>query len=168
MIWGCITYEGVGTSTVVTGNINALKYILRLLTILFGLLLIVTDFPGDNYIYQDDNAPVRRANSAKEFIEQKQLHGMECPAQSPDLNIIENMWRKIKLELQKQAHNKTTKAQIETAIRYIWTNIPLECTRKHYDSIPRRLRQVIRPKGNIKKCYASSDHFINIITKVER
>jgi hypothetical protein len=27
MIWGCITYEGVGTLTVVDGNINAQKYI---------------------------------------------------------------------------------------------------------------------------------------------
>jgi hypothetical protein len=27
MIWGCITYEGVGTLTVVGGNINAQKYI---------------------------------------------------------------------------------------------------------------------------------------------
>jgi hypothetical protein len=27
MIWGCITYEGVGTLTVVDGNINTHKYI---------------------------------------------------------------------------------------------------------------------------------------------
>jgi hypothetical protein len=27
MIWGCITYEGVGTLIVVDGNINAQKYI---------------------------------------------------------------------------------------------------------------------------------------------
>jgi hypothetical protein len=26
MIWGCITYEGVGTLTVDDGNINAQKY----------------------------------------------------------------------------------------------------------------------------------------------
>ena len=76
---------------------------------------------------------------------------MELPAQSPDLNIIENMWRKIKIELQKQAHNITTKAQMETAIRDIWTNISLEFIRKLYDSIPRRLMLVIRAKGNITK-----------------
>ena len=58
MIWGCITYEGVSTLTVINGNINAAKYI-----------EIV-----DNFVW---------------------------PAQSLDLNIIENVWRKMKIELQK-------------------------------------------------------------------
>ncbi|CAC5409088.1 unnamed protein product [Mytilus coruscus] len=140
---------GVGTITVVTGNINALKYIEVVDN--FVLPVIARHFPGDNYIYQDDNAPVHRANSVKIYMQQNQLHGMEWPAQSPDLNIIENMWRKIKLELQKQPHIITTKAQMETAIRNIWTNIPLEFKRKLYESIPIRLRQVIRAKGNITK-----------------
>ncbi|CAG2224309.1 unnamed protein product [Mytilus edulis] len=149
MIWGCITYEGVGTITVVTGNINALKYIEIVDNFVWPV--IARHFPADNYIYQDDNAPVHRAKIVKDYMEQNQLHGMEWPAQSPDLNIIENMWRKIKIELQKQAHNITTKAQMETAIRDIWTNISLEFIRKLYDSIPRRLRLVIRAKGNITK-----------------
>ena len=149
MIWGCITYEGVGTITVVTGNINALKYIEIVDNFVWPV--IARHFPADNYIYQDDNAPVHRAQIVKDYMEQNQLHGMEWPAQSPDLNIIENMWRKIKIELQKQAHNITTKAQMETAIRDIWTNISLEFIRKLYDSIPRRLMLVIRAKGNITK-----------------
>ncbi|CAC5377441.1 unnamed protein product [Mytilus coruscus] len=145
MIWGCITYEGVGTITVVTGNINALKYIEIVGNFVWPV--IARHFPGDNYIYQDDNAPVHRAKVVKEYMEQNQLYGMEWPVQSPDLSIIENMWRKIKLQLQKQAHNITTKAQMDTANRNIWTNIPLEFIKKLYESIPRRLRQVIRASG---------------------
>lgn len=36
MIWDIITYSGVGTICVVTGNINAPKYI-EIMTIIYGL-----------------------------------------------------------------------------------------------------------------------------------
>ncbi|CAC5380437.1 unnamed protein product [Mytilus coruscus] len=49
MIWGCITYEGVGTITVVTGNINALKYIEIVDNFVWPV--IARHFPGYNYIY---------------------------------------------------------------------------------------------------------------------
>jgi len=38
-------------------------------------------------------------------MEETDLHGMKCPAQSLDLNIIENAWHKIKHELQKHVQN---------------------------------------------------------------
>jgi hypothetical protein len=41
-------------------------------------------------------------------MEEADLHGMEWPSQSPDLNIIENVWHKIKHELQKNVQNITT------------------------------------------------------------
>jgi hypothetical protein len=44
------------------------------------------------------------------------LHGMEWPAQCPDLNIIENVWHKIKHELQKHVQNITSRQLLETAI----------------------------------------------------
>jgi hypothetical protein len=42
----------------------------------------------------------------KEYIEDTDLHGMKWPAHSP--NIIENVWHKIKKELQKQVQNITS------------------------------------------------------------
>ena len=65
-----------------------------------------TSFPDDNYVFQDDNVPVHRARVVKEYIEDTDLHGMKWPAHSP--NIIENVWHKIKKELQKQVQNITS------------------------------------------------------------
>jgi hypothetical protein len=134
MIWGCITYEGVGTLTVVDGNINAQKYIEVIDN--FVCPVIARHFPDDNYVLQDDNAPVHRACVVKEYMEEADLHGMEWPSQSPDLNIIENVWHKIKHELQKNVQNITSRQLLETAIRNIWTEIPIDYIQDLYKSIP--------------------------------
>ena len=60
-IWGCITHNGVGTLAFVAGNINSDKYIEILEDNLWPV--IACHFPKNDYIYQDDNAPVHRAHS---------------------------------------------------------------------------------------------------------
>ncbi|VDI72283.1 Hypothetical predicted protein [Mytilus galloprovincialis] len=66
MIWGCICWNGVGTLTPVEGNINAVKYQEILDEHLWPV--IARHFPGGNYLFQDDNAPVHRARSTQEFV----------------------------------------------------------------------------------------------------
>jgi hypothetical protein len=49
MIWGCITYDGVGTITVVDGNINEQQYIVILDNNLWPV--VVRHFPNEDYIF---------------------------------------------------------------------------------------------------------------------
>ena len=58
MIWGCITFNGVGTLMTVNGNINTAKYIEILEDNLWPV--IVRHYPEENYIFEDDNAPIHR------------------------------------------------------------------------------------------------------------
>ena len=51
---------------------------------------------------------------------------MEWPAQSPYLNIIENIWLYIKRELQKPAVNITTKNDRLREIHCVWRKIELD------------------------------------------
>lgn len=69
MIWGCITYEGMGTITIVNGNINAANYI----DILLAISKIITTYT----LYQEDNAPVHRDRFVKEYIDRNQIICME-------------------------------------------------------------------------------------------
>lgn len=49
-------------------------------------------FPaGDLYNFQDDNALVYRTRVAQEFIARNHITNMSWSAQSPDLNLIENI-----------------------------------------------------------------------------
>ena len=74
MIWGCITFNGVGTLTTVNGKINATKYIDILEDNLWPL--IVRHYPEENYIFEDDNAPVHRARSVQNYKTQNNINSM--------------------------------------------------------------------------------------------
>ena len=76
---------------------------------------------------------------------------MEWPAQSPDLNIIENIWLYMKRELQKSAVDITTKNDLLREIQSVWRNIELDYIRDLYQSIPDRLNNVIEMKGHLTK-----------------
>ena len=72
---------------------------------------------------------------------------MEWPAQSPDLNIIENIWLYMKRELQKSAVDIATRVDIQS----VWRNIELDYIRNLYQSIPDRLDNVVEMKGHLTK-----------------
>jgi len=73
MIWGCVTYQGVGTLTVVNGTVNALRYIDIIENCLWPV--VARHFPDDSYIFQDDNAPVHRARVVHAYRTQNNIHG---------------------------------------------------------------------------------------------
>ena len=149
MVWGCITYDGVGTLCLVDGNITAQKYIDILDEHLWPV--IVRHFLNKPYLFQDDNAPVHRARITCEYKQNNNIPSITWPAQSPDINIIENIWLKIKRLLQNTARNITTRDELFNAILHIWQNIAPEYVRNLYLSIPRRIQAVVRSKGQLTK-----------------
>jgi transposase len=149
MVWGCLCFNGVGTLCRVQGNINSEKYIDILDTNLWPV--IVRHFPNGSYLFQDDNAPVHRSRRTQEFIARNRIKGMSWPAQSPDLNIIENVWLYIKRKLQSQLHNINSADELFQHTLRIWQDINLHYVRNLYNSVPRRIQQVIRLKGHLTK-----------------
>ena len=59
ILWSCITYDRVGTVTVLSGNISAEKKKKNLFKDNLWPIL-ASHFPDERYIFQDDNAPVHR------------------------------------------------------------------------------------------------------------
>lgn len=102
MVWGCLCFNDVGNLCQVEGKINSEKYINILDTNLWPV--IACHFPDGSYLFQDDNAPVHRSRLTEEFVARNRIKNMSWPAQSPELNIIENVWLYIKRKLQSRIH----------------------------------------------------------------
>lgn len=144
MVWGCITWFGIGTLCKVDGSINAQKYISILDDQLWPV--IARHFPDDSYTFQDDNAPVHRARIVERYKHENNIHGMVWPAQSPDINIIENCWLRIKRTLQIRVMRITKPQELFDAIFDIWQNFTVEYVQNLYNSIPWRVLACIRSK----------------------
>lgn len=141
MIWGCITYHGVGTISILNGIINRHKYIEILEDNLWPV--ISRHFPTQNFLFQDDNAPIHRAHDVEHYKARNRIQCLSWPAQSPDLNPIENVWLKIKNRLQQHVENIKSVEEPSDSIIDIWQTLPMDYIQSLYNSLPRRIRKVI-------------------------
>ena len=149
MIWGCITKSGVGTLGRISGYINSVKYIQIIDEKIWGVIL--KEFPDGNFIFVHDNAPVHVSQETTRWFDENGLRASDWPPQSPDLNIIENVWRYLKTELSKRTRYIMTKDMLWHEILTVWNNIPAEFISDLYKSLPRRMSEVIKMKGNMTK-----------------
>ena len=108
-------------------------------------------FPQNGYYFQDDTAPVHRARSTQEYVARNHINCLSWPAQSPDLNIIENVWLYIKRKLQTRTGWIHSRADLIEEIRRIWTTITPAYIQSLYRCIPRRIQHAIRLKGHLTK-----------------
>ena len=77
------------------------------------------------------------------------LHVMKPPAQSPDMNVIENMWAILDANIRKRTISN--KSDLKTALVEEWAKITPQVTQKLVDSMPKRLKMVVDQKGGHTK-----------------
>ena len=89
MIWGCMTWHGVGYAAKIDGRMDGDLY----LQILKDELLNTIQYYGLNpsdIIFQQNNNFKRTCKKVKEWLEKQKFRTMVWPAQSPNLNPIEH------------------------------------------------------------------------------
>ncbi len=158
MSWGAMSSAGVGPPCFLKFTVNAAIY----QDILERFMLPSADkFYGDaDFIFQQDLAPAHTAKGTKSWFNDHDVTLLDWPANSPDLNPIENLWSIVKRKMRDTRPNNAD--DLKAAIKATWTSITSEQCHKLIASMPHIIDAVIHAKWGPTKYWV---HRINILYK---
>ncbi len=101
---------------------------------------------GDaDFIFQQDLAPAHTAKGTKSWFNDHGVTVFDWPANSPDLNPIENLWGIVKRKMRGTRPNNAD--ELKATVKETWASIPPQQCHKLITSMPRRIEAVIKAKG---------------------
>lgn len=145
MVWGCFSWHGLGPLHLVDGTMDQIQY----RGILETKMLPHSAKMGEDWEFQHDNDPKHTAKTVTKWLKDNEIKVMPWPAQSPDLNPIENLWYEAERRLGGRKFKR--KEDLYEAVRKAWLSIPKERIEKLIESMPRRCKAVIDSKGYATK-----------------
>ncbi|GFU55134.1 transposable element Tcb2 transposase [Trichonephila clavipes] len=132
VILGCMASKGVGNLVFIDGIMDHKLYI----DILNNNLKESAKklfLDGNFFIFQQDNDPKHTARNVKMwclFHCKQQLH---TPPQSPDINVMENLWTTLETAVQK--HQIRNKAHLKQVLQEEWDKIPPKNWSNRYQDV---------------------------------
>jgi Transposase/DDE superfamily endonuclease len=159
MIWASFMGNKLGPIVFLNGSVNADVYISVLKETLVPFIDAISADGLTNVIFQQDNARPHTAKKTREFLgAAAREHGfsvMDWPANSPDMNLIEQLWAHLKLELHrrypdtKHIHGSPdyVRGVLRERLIEIWWSIGEEVLNTLVESMPRRIRALIAAGG---------------------
>ncbi len=147
MVWGIFSWHTLGPLVPIEHSINATAY-LSIVADHVHLFMTTVYTSSDDY-FQQDNAPCHKAQIISDwFIEHdNEFTLLKWPPQSPDLNPIEHLWDVVEQRFRIMDVQPTNLQQLREAIMSIWTEISEECVQHLVESMPRRIKAVLKAKG---------------------
>ncbi len=133
MIWAAMSSAGVGPLCFLKSTVNAAIY----QEILEHLMLPSADkLYGDaDFIFQQDLAPAHTAKGIKSWFNDHGVTVLDWPANSPDLNPIENLWGIVKRKMRDTRPNNAD--DLKATVKETWASIPPQQCHKLITSMPR-------------------------------
>lgn len=146
-LWSCITSKGVGFIVKIEDTLTKELYKEILADDLIGTIDYYQMDPK-KIIFQQDNDPKHTAKFVENWLNSQKFPTMNWPAQSPDLNPIENMWAILKRRLFSN-YDRPPKGMLELweRVHETWYNITTEECQNCIDTMPQRCADVIKAKG---------------------
>ena len=92
-----------------------------------------------------DNDPKHTAKIVKKWLQDNQINVLELPSQSPDLNLIENLWHKLKTQV--KLRNPRNLRDLEEFCKE-WSKISVKVCRNLIVMYPNRVQVIIMAKGH--------------------
>lgn len=142
MVWGGLSWFGVTALKICQRTVNSETYQGILHECLFES---ANQYYPNGYILQQDNATPHTSKSTRKFLEDNKITVMSWPANSPDLNPIENLWSVIKTRVEKIDPENVS--CLKSAINEVWNEISRETRESLIGSMEKRLQECIRLNG---------------------
>ena len=76
----------------------------------------------EGHKFMQDNDPKHSSNMTKEWLQNKSVNWWKTPAESPDLNPIENLWHELKEYVRREIKPKT-KEELIDGIQQFWGTV---------------------------------------------
>ena len=124
---------------------------------------MLEDFLPEHYqpgqVFIQDNAPAHKAPATMSYLQQLGVFYLDWPPYSPDLNVIENFWRALKLETHKrfpdlvslgggpEAKALRLKEAVQATVAAMTADPAWDLPKRLADSWPNRLKAVKKAKG---------------------
>lgn len=147
MIWAMILPIGLISYCIMRGKQNSEKY---MQVIKEKAIPIIKLNMGNNFVFQQDNCPIHVSKYSKSKFSELGIKSIEWPPYSPDLNIIENIWKVISDDVYKERPIKNLNI-LEERIKQAMAKFneeKLEYVNNLYRSIPKRLCDILLCKGD--------------------
>ncbi len=144
MVWGIFSWHTLGPLVPIEHRLNATVYLSIVADHVYPFMTTV--FPSSDGYFQQDNAPCHKAQIFSDwFLEHdNEFTLLKWSPQSPDLNQIEHLWDVVEIRIMDV--QPANLQQLCDAIMSIWTKISEECFQHLVESMPRRIKAVLKEK----------------------
>jgi transposase len=149
MLWSCMTWQGMGHSCKIDGNMDGELYC----QIMKGELMDTMQYyqlDTTDVIFQHDNDPKHRCKLAVKTLRRLGLNVMIWPSQSPDMNPIEHLWDYIDRLLRKRKKHFSSRDSLWLELEVIIENKHTEFCQKLISTMPQRVRDLKAARGVIR------------------
>ncbi len=146
MVWGIFSWQTLGPLVPIEHRLNATAYLSIVAD--HSHHFMITVYPSSDGYFQQDNAPCHKAQIISDwFLEHdNEFTLFKWPPQSPDLNPIEHLWDVVEREIHIMDIQPTNLQQLRDAIMSIWTKISEECFQHLVESMPHRIKALLKAK----------------------
>ncbi|GFV36285.1 transposable element Tcb2 transposase [Trichonephila clavipes] len=103
---------------------------------------------GRDFLFMDDNARPHRANLVDEFLESEDIKRIPWPANSPDLNPIDNLWDYLGRAIARIHPPPRDVNGLKTAFLEEWSLIPQTVINNVISSLKTRCDMCVRVRGD--------------------